>query len=191
MLRNERVDRAAAGAHEPHAAAPRAGRGRDFSASASRPGDAASADHRPRRRLPADCQRGRNRLDRLQRRNLQLSASCVAISSAAGIASARTATPKSSSMLTKSSARRCVEFLDGMFAFAIYDGRTADTSVRPSALSRSRSVRKEAAVLRRLRRHADFRIRDQADPAGSPRLEGDRLRRVAPLSVAAWSSLLR
>jgi asparagine synthase (glutamine-hydrolysing) len=52
---------------------------------------------------------------------------------------------------------QCVEHLDGMFAFAIYDERIPGG--RPP-VPRPRPLRQEAAVLRRSRRDADFRLGD-------------------------------
>ena len=72
-------------------------------------------------RRAADEQRGRQRLDRLQRRDLQPRRRCGRASRRAGIAIARAATPRRSCTSTKRRASGVVEQLHGMFAFAIWD----------------------------------------------------------------------
>ena len=70
-----------------------------------------------------------------------------------------TATPRQSSISTRTSAPRCVEQLRGMFAFAIWDTR------RRADAARARSPRHQAALLHRARRRAALRFGAEADPA--------------------------
>ena len=145
------------------------------------------ANHRSGRRKSAHLQRGRNNLDRLQRRNLQLSRAATGSDCAADTASARKATPKSSCTRTKSLACNASSIST---ACSPSRSTTSDSGGRPP-VPRPRPLRQEAPVLRRSRRDADLRFGDQADPGGSARLQRDRLRGAAPLLVAVGDSRRR
>ena len=129
--------------------------------------------HRPRRRPPAARQRGRHRLDRLQRRDLQPRRAAPASWSRAATASAPTPTPRRSSTPTKSGAPTAPSRLRGMFAFAIWDERAA----APDA--RARSPGHQAALLRAARRRSRLRLRGEVAPrrarASTARVDDDAL----------------
>ena len=84
----------APGGHVPDDHPPRPGRRGHPRRGGRRPGDAAAEHHRPRRRPPAPVQRGRDDLDRLQRRGLQLPRGAGRARSAAATPSRRGPTPR-------------------------------------------------------------------------------------------------
>ena len=82
------------------------------------------------------------RVDRLQRRDLQLPRSADAARSERPRLPHRNRIPKPSSMPTRNGARTCLERLRGMFAFAIWDRPPA------AAVPGARPAGQEAALLR-------------------------------------------
>ena len=83
------------------------------------------------------------------------------------------ATPRCSSISTRSTARRLVHALEGMFAFAVWDERAR------AAAAGARPLRREAAVPGRARRRAAVRLRAdvaarRASGAARARPRGDR-----------------
>ena len=103
----------------------RAGRGGQRRAARRRPRHAPAGHRRSGRRPAADHQRDRRHPDRRQRRDLQLPRAAAASSKAAATRSGRaTRTSRCSSTPTRSGARTSSPRLRGMFALAIWDGRT-------------------------------------------------------------------
>ena len=88
-----------------------------------RPGARAAQHHRRRRRPAADVQRGRHRLDHLQRRDLQLRRAARRADRARPRASGPAPTPRSSSTSTRSAGPTASSALNGDFAFALWDAR--------------------------------------------------------------------
>ena len=73
----------------------------------------------------------------------------------------RRATPRRSSISTRTSGRSCVDHLRGMFAFAIWD------ATAPAAAAGARPAGHQAAVLRGARRRHRLRVGAEADPAAA------------------------
>ena len=91
------------------------------------------------------------------------SRSCGSSWSGSATASARTPTPKSSSMPTRSGAQDCVEALQRHV-------RVRDLGQRAAApVPGPRPLRHQAALLRTRRRRVPLRLRDQGDPRASRR----------------------
>ena len=128
-------------------------------------------------RPAADSQRGRHRLGRLQRRDLQLPRAARRARSAPGIASTPPPTPRSSSTPTRSGASDAFARLRGMFGIALWDRADA------GAVARARSRRHQAAALRAARRPAVLRLRDQVAAGGAGVAARARSRRARPLPV--------
>ena len=89
--------------------------------------------------------------------------------------SRRTPTPRRSSTSTRRRAPRCVERLDGMFAFAIWDARAA------RAVPRARPPRHQAALLRAAGRRLRLRVGDQGAARAPGGRAGPRRGGVPPL----------
>ena len=96
-------------------------------------------DHRSRRRRTADGQRRRHVLDRVQRRDLQPSRAAPAARGARAIGSAPSSDTEAILHAYEEYGPACVERLEGMFAFAIYDERRRELFSRAIAWARSRS----------------------------------------------------
>ena len=83
-----------------------------------------AVDRRPLARRPqADAQRGRDRLDHVQRRDLQPRGAAVGARGQGAHATAPTPTPRRSSTSTRRKARAASSASHGMFAIAIWDER--------------------------------------------------------------------
>ena len=125
------------------------GRGLDVSEGRARPSPA--GDHRSRRRPPADGQRGRTRAGSSSTARSTTITSLRSRLMARGHRFRTNSDTEAIIHAYEEYGPACVDHLEGMFAFAIYDVE------EPRAVHRARSARQEAAVLRRVRRRAAFR----------------------------------
>ena len=134
-------------------------------------------DHRPRRRASSRCgTRPTARWRRLQRRDLQLRASCAPSSSARATVPHRVRTPRCWSTATRSGARRCLARLERHV-------RLRDLGcAHASGSSRARPLRQEAALL--LRRRP--RLRRSPPSSGAARASGRAARRIDRDALAEY-----
>ena len=139
-----------------------------------RPRPPASQHHRSRRRPSADGRRARTRCWIIFNGEIYNYRTLREELIAQGLhVPARTATPKSSSQLYADRGERCVEALNGMFAFAIWDAERADRcSSRAIAWASSRSTtprRREAFRVRAPRSSRSSRAGSSAPRARTRR----------------------